>query len=45
MKLLSRLLGLGLLSVLLLLLAMSCESMKPSTNEYGSPNRIKGAAV
>src|SRR6476469_5335453 len=46
MNFLPRLLGLGLLSLLVLLLAMSCESMKPSANEYGSPNRmVKGAAI
>lgn len=46
MNLLPRLLGLGLLSLLVMLLAMSCESMKPSANEYGSPNRMaKGAAI
>lgn len=36
-----RLLGLGLLSILVLLV-MSCESIKPTTTEFGSPNRIKG---
>ena len=45
MKFLPRLLGLGLLSLLVLLLVMSCESVKPSANEYGSPNRIKGTMI
>ena len=43
MSFLPRLLGLGLLSVLVLLL-ISCESAK-QTNEYGSPNRIKGEVI
>ena len=43
MNFLPRLLGLGLLSLLVLLLAVGCESTKPS--EYGNPNRIKGAAI
>jgi len=45
MKFLPRVLGLGLLSLLVLLLAMSCETTKPATNEFGSPNRIKGEAI
>ena len=46
MNFLPRLLGLGLLSLLVLLLAMSCESMKPSANEFGSPNRMaKGSYI
>ena len=45
MKFLPRLLGLGLLSLLVMLLAMSCESSKTATSEYGSPNRIKGEAI
>ena len=34
-----------MLSLLVLLLAMSCESMKPSANEFGSPNRLKGEVI
>jgi hypothetical protein len=45
MKYLPRLLGLGLLSLLLGLLLMSCESTKPGNSEFGSPGRIKGAVV
>jgi hypothetical protein len=45
MKFLPRLLGLGLLSLLVMLLAMSCESTKPGKSEFGSPNRIKGEAI
>ena len=45
MKYLSRLLGLSLLSALVALLSMSCESMKQRTSEFGSPNRIKGEAI
>ena len=45
MNFLPRLLGLGLLSLLVLLLVMSCESMKPSANEFGSPNRMKGTTI
>ncbi|MFD2720756.1 hypothetical protein ACFST9_18690 [Hymenobacter monticola] len=45
MKFLPRLLGLGLLSLLVMLLAMSCESTKTATNEFGSPNRIKGEVI
>jgi len=45
MKILSRLLGLGLLSLLVALLAMSCEASKPAANEFGSPNRTKGEAI
>ena len=45
MKYLPRLLGLGLLSLLVLLLVMSCESTKQATNEFGSPNRIKGEII
>ncbi|GAB3869022.1 hypothetical protein GCM10028824_15300 [Hymenobacter segetis] len=45
MKLIPRLLGLGLLSILVMLLAMSCESTKQATNEFGSPNRIKGEVI
>ncbi len=44
MSLISRLLGLGMFS-LLVLLAMSCESTKSTANEFGSPNRIKGEAI
>ncbi|MDQ2771795.1 MAG: hypothetical protein M3Y54_15000 [Bacteroidota bacterium] len=43
MKFLPRLLGLGLLSLLILFLAMGCESTKPA--EYGSPNRIIGSVA
>ena len=40
-----RLLGLGLLS-LLVFLVMSCESSRPAaSNEFGSPNRIKGEVI
>ena len=45
MKILPRLLGLGLLSLLTILLVMSCESSKTATNEFGSPNRTKGTAI
>ena len=45
MKYLPRLLGLSLLSLLTVLLVMSCESVKPTTNEFGSPNRPKGEAI
>ncbi|MBD2721996.1 MULTISPECIES: hypothetical protein [Hymenobacter] len=45
MKLLPRLLGLGLLGLLLALVTMSCESSKTATNEFGSPNRIKGEVI
>ncbi|MCC3152037.1 hypothetical protein Q3A66_09390 [Hymenobacter sp. BT770] len=45
MSFLPRLLGLGLLSLLVFLM-MSCESSKPaSSSEFGSPNRIKGEAI
>lgn len=42
MKFLPRVLGFSLLSVLIMLLAMSCESTKQTTNEFGNPNRSKG---
>lgn len=45
MKFIPRLLGLGLLSILLLLLTMSCESSKQTANEFGSPNRMKGETI
>ena len=45
MNFLPRILGLGLLCLLVVLLTMSCESVKPATNEFGSPNRIKGEAI
>lgn len=45
MKFLPRLLGLGLLSLLVMLLAMACETSKPTINEFGSPNRIKGEVI
>ena len=45
MNFLPRLLGFGLLSLLLALLVMACESTKPAGNEYGSPNRNKGEAI
>ena len=45
MKYFSRLLGLGLLGLLVLLLVSSCETSRPATNEFGSPNRVKGAVV
>ena len=45
MNYLSRLLGLGLLGLLTALLVMSCESTKPATNEFGSPNRLKGEVI
>ncbi|MBF9236562.1 hypothetical protein I2I05_04055 [Hymenobacter sp. BT683] len=44
MRFLPRLLGLGLLS-LLVLLVMSCETTKQTTTEFGSPNRIKGEVI
>ena len=43
MKYLPRVLGLGLLSLLVILLAMACETTKPA--EFGSPNRIKGEVI
>lgn len=45
MKYLARLLGLTLLGLLAVLLVMSCETSKQSTNEFGSPNRIKGETI
>jgi hypothetical protein len=45
MNYLPRLLGLGLLSLLVMLLVMSCESTKPGGGEFGSPNRIKGEVI
>ncbi|HEX8330571.1 MAG TPA: hypothetical protein VF629_23775 [Hymenobacter sp.] len=45
MKFLPRLLGLGLLSLLVALLAMACETVKPTTNEFGSPNKVKGEVI
>jgi hypothetical protein len=45
MKYLPRLLGLGLLSLLVALLTMACESTKTASNEFGSPNRIKGEVI
>jgi hypothetical protein len=42
MSFLPRLLGIGLLSVLLTLLLMSCETSKPNAGEFGSPTKIKG---
>ena len=43
MKYLPRLLGLGLLSLLIMLLVMACETSKPA--EFGIPNRIKGTVI
>ena len=45
MKFLPRLLGFGLLSLLLALLTMSCESTKSTAHEFGSPSRMKGEAI
>ena len=45
MQFLPRLLGLGLLSLLVALLVMSCESTKTTSGEFGSPNRLKGEAI
>ncbi len=45
MKYLPRFLGLGLLGLLTALLVMSCETTKPATSEFGSPNRIKGEVI
>ena len=45
MKYLPRLLGLGLLGMLMALLVMSCESTKTAINEFGSPNRLKGEVI
>ncbi|WP_210517722.1 hypothetical protein [Hymenobacter terricola] len=45
MKYLSRLLGLSLLGLLTALLVMSCETSKPTANEFGKPNRIKGEVI
>ena len=44
MNVIPRLLGFGLFA-LLTLLVMSCESTKTTTNEFGSPNRIKGEVI
>ncbi len=44
MRFVPRLLGLGLLS-LLVFLVMSCEATKQSTNEFGSPNAMKGEVI
>jgi len=41
----SRLLGLGLMGLLVLIMVASCETSRPATNEFGSPNRIKGPVV
>lgn len=43
MKYFPRLLGLGLLSLLVFLLSTACESSKPA--EFGNPNRLKGEAI
>lgn len=45
MKYFPRLLGLGLLGLLTALLVMSCEATKPTTSEFGSPNRVKGEVI
>lgn len=45
MKFIPRLLGIGLLGLLTVLLVMSCETTKPATSEFGSPNRQKGEAI
>ncbi|GAC1372701.1 MAG: hypothetical protein NVS3B25_22360 [Hymenobacter sp.] len=45
MNFLPRLLGLSLLSVLVALLVMSCETTKPATSEFGNPNRVKGEVI
>lgn len=46
MGILSRLLGLGLLGLLLALLTMACESTKStSSSELGNPTRLKGEAI
>lgn len=45
MNFLPRLLGLGLLGLLTILLVLSCETSKPTTNEFGSPNRVKGEII
>ena len=45
MSFIPRLLGLGLLSLLVILLVMSCESTKSTANEFGSPNRMKGETI
>lgn len=42
MSFLPRLLGIGLLSALLTLLLMGCETSKPNAGEFGSPTKIKG---
>jgi hypothetical protein len=39
-----RLIGLGLLSVLVFLV-MSCDTAKRTTNEFGSPNPIEGEVI
>ncbi|WP_375417525.1 hypothetical protein [uncultured Hymenobacter sp.] len=41
MRLLPRLLGLGLLSLLFALLTMSCETSRRGTEEYVRPDRVK----
>ncbi|WP_152559991.1 hypothetical protein [Hymenobacter sp. IS2118] len=44
MRFAPRLLGIGLLSLLVLLM-MSCEATKQSSNEFGSPKLMKGEAI
>ena len=44
MRIIPRLLGFGLLSILVLLV-MACESTKSTTTEFGSPNRARGAVL
>lgn len=45
MKVISRLFGWGLLGALVVVLALSCESLKPRPSEFGAPNRVQGAVV
>ncbi|WP_156175960.1 hypothetical protein [Hymenobacter terrenus] len=45
MKYFPRLLGLGLLGLLISLLVMACETTKHTTNEFGSLNPIEGDVI
>jgi hypothetical protein len=45
MNILPRLLGIGLLSVLVSLLLMACETSKRGSGEFGSPTKMKGEII
>ena len=45
MNYLPRLLGLGLLTLLVAMLMMSCESTKPGAGEFGTPTRVSEEAM